>query len=281
MMTDREISKKAFEYYRQSWGQGIALHFYMLFVLFLISTSVRVFGLLIRYNTPPFNIMNAYVPRMTRMFVLGAVGIVAVMMIFIPSAYMLRRYYIGMITGAKLSTTRQYFGSNLPGTNRISITCAVTLGFLKICMLLPAMISSYIVYRCAFVSRLENLNTFILILFMLALGFTLVWAGFWIRYCISLSLTRYIVTLSPKMNIFDACDLSCRLMDSKHTRFIFFWLYNLRFLLPCLLIFPSPVLIPFVKISYTIFVRELMGQYWQDKYPLMIERWRRRSAAHL
>ena len=116
---------------------------------------------------------------------------------------------------------------------------------------------------------------------MLALGFTLVWLGLWIKYCISLSLTRYIVTLSPKMNIFDACDLSCRLMDSKHTRYIFFWIYNLRYLLPCLLIFPSSVFIPYVKISYTIFVKELMGNYWQDKYPLMIERWRRRSAAHL
>ena len=52
-------------------------------------------------------------------------------------------------------------------------------------------------------------------------------------------------------------------------------------LLPCLLLFPSSMCIPFVKISYTVFVRELMGNYWQDKYPLMIERWRRRSAAHL
>ena len=281
MMTDRQISKKAYEYYKYAWGQGIALHFYMMFIIALILSSQRVFVLLYKYNTPPFNIINTYVPHSTRMLAFAALGIVSVMMIYIPSMYMLRRYYIGMISGSKLSTSRQYFGANLTSTNKISIICAIVMGFLKLCTLVPAIISSYIVYRCAFVSRLENLNTFILIIFMLALGFTLVWAGFWIKYCISLCLTRYIVTLSPKMNIFDACDLSCRLMDSKHTRYIFFWIYNLRFLVLCLLVFPMSVVIPYVKISYTLFVKELMGSYWQDKYPLMIERWKRRSAAHL
>ncbi|MBO6141165.1 MAG: hypothetical protein J6O40_05150 [Ruminococcus sp.] len=281
MMTNRQISQKAVEYYRDSWGQGIALHFYMVFVYILILASVRVFGLLYEHNSPPFNIISTYVPRTTMLIVFGAVGTISVMLAYIPSMFMMRRYYIGIVSGSRLSTTRQFFGANLPFINRISITCALTMFFLKACTLLPALISSYIVYRCAFVSRLENLSTAILILFMLALGFTLVWAGFWIRYCISLCLTRYIVTLSPKINIFDACDLSCRLMDSNHTRFILFWVYNLRYLLPCLLLFPSSVCIPFVKISYTVFVRELMGNYWQDKYPLMIERWRRRSAAHL
>ena len=281
MLTNKQISEKARGIYRRYWGQGLVLHFYLLFVLMLILATARVFELLYSSGTPPFNYIKQYVPRATRFAFLGLVGAVMVMFIYIPTTYMLRRYFIGMISSYKISTTRQFFGANLPATNAISIKCAAAMLFLKICTLLPAALSSYIVYRCAFVARLENLSKLVLIVFMLSLGFTLVWLGFWIKYCISLSLTRYIVTLSPKMNIFDACDLSCRIMDSKHLLFISFWVYNLRYLVLCVLVFPTSLAVPFVKISYTLFVKELLGQYWQDKYPLMIERWRRRSAAHI
>ena len=281
MLTNREIADKARVIYRKHWGLGIALHFYMLFVLILIIASARVFELLYEKGTPPFDMIKAYVPLQTRVFVLATVGTVSVLMIYIPTMYMLRRYYIGMTSNYKISITRQFFGANLSSTNKVSIKCAITMGFLKLCTALPAILSSFIVYRCAFVARLENLSKLILLIFMLALGFTIIWTGFWIKYCISLCLTRYIITLSPKMNIFDACDLSCRLMDSKHMRYISFWVYNLRYLLTCLLVFPITLAVPFLKISYTLFVRELLGDYWQDKYPLMIERWRRRSAAHV
>ena len=281
MLTNREISAKARTVYRRHWGLGVVLHFYLLFVIILMLSTARLFELLYEKDTAPLSYIKTYVPKATRFMVLGIISSVMVLMIYIPTMYMLRRYFIGMVANYRISTTRQFFGANLSSTNAISIRCAAVMLFLKLITALPGAISSYIVYRCIFVARLENLSKWILILFMLALGFTLVWFGFWCRYCISLCLTRYIVTLSPKMNIFDACDLSCRLMDSKHTRYIFFWAYNLRYLLLCLAVFPISIVVPYVKISYTLFVKELLGQYWQDKYPLMIERWKRRSAAHI
>lgn len=281
MLTNQQIARKSREIQRHYWVQGIAIHFYLVFVILLILASARVFELLYRKDAPPFNYIKMYVPKNTRIVLLGLICSASVLIIYIPTMYMLRRYYIGMINGDRISTTRQFFGAHLTPTHKISIKCAAVMLFLKICTLLPALVSSYIVYRCAFVSRLENLSKLILLIFMLALGFTIIWVGFWIKYCISLCLTRYIVTLSPKMNIFDACDLSCRLMDSKHSTYIFFWVYNLKYLLTCLLVFPICIAIPFVKVSYTLFIKELLGHYWQDKYPLMIERWRRRSGTHI
>lgn len=281
MLTNREIAKKAREIHRRCWAQGVFLHFYLLFVILLILVSARVFTLLYASGTPPFNMIKNYVPKVTQLIFLAGLIAISLLVIYIPALYMLRRYYIGMVQNDRISTTRQYFGANLSGTKLIAMRCAVTMLFLKLFTLLPALVSSYIVYRCAFVARLENLSKLILIIFMLALGFTLVWVGFWLKYCISLSLTRYIVTLSPKMNIFDACDLSCRLMDSKHMRYVSFWFYNLKYLLPCLVVFPIPLAFPYVKLSYTLFVKDILGTYWQDKYPLMIERWRRRNAAHV
>ena len=281
MMTDRQIAEKARAIHRHYWGLGIALHFYLMFVVILIVATTRVLTLLYKSQTPPFNYIKQYVPKMTRYAFVVIVGGVMIFCIFVPAMYMLRRYYIGMLSHYRISTTRQYFGANLPFTNKVSIRCAAVMFFLKVCTLLPAMISAYIVYRCIFVSRLENLSKFVLIAFMLALGFTIIWFVLWIKYCISLCLTKYIVTLSPKMNIFDACDLSCRLMDSKHLRYVMFWLYNARYLVLCVFLFPVSIVVPYVKISYTLLVKELLGQYWQDKYPLMIERWKRRSAAHI
>lgn len=276
-MSIKEINKIAHDHFTKGWCTGIVLFIYRMFVATLLAAVIRLFSIFAVKRYGPFEIIYEYVPARTRMIVYGVMLFAAIMIIYVPALYMLRRYYIGIIYGREMSTTRQYFGAYIRQTKKVAVSCASVRLMLKFFTLVPAMLSSYIVYRCAFVSRLENLNTAILIVFMLSLGFTLVWIGFWIKYCISLCLAPYIMTLSPKMDPFDACDLSCRLMDGKHTVYISFWFYNLRYILPCALVFPAFICVPRVQISYTVFVRELLGMYWQDKYPLMIERWKRRA----
>lgn len=280
-MTNNEISKKATKVFNATWGECVMIHLYLTLLLFMLIAVYEIFMLLSRMSLTPFEIIDSYVPKSTQRMVGIMLSSVVVLIAYIPAVFMVRRYYIGLTTDALLYRSRQYFMSNLSRTRRTAILCFLITNMLKFMVLTPAILSSYIVYRCAFVSRLDDLSTFVLIVFMLSLGFTIVWAAFWLRYCISLTLAKYIVTLSPKINIFDACDLSRKIMDSKTSRYVSFWLYNSRYLLCCLLIFPSCIAIPYVRISYIYFVRELLGPYWQDKYPLMIERWQRRAAAHI
>ena len=276
-MNAHEISKKARACFKSHWCTGIALHYYFLFTTVLILAVIRVFVLFSKQRIRPFDLIYEYVPQKTREISFALILAAFLLVIYVPALFMIRRYYIVIITDKRMSTTRRFFGANLTATQKVAISCAMTRVLLKSITLTPALLSSYMVYRCAFVSRLENLSTIVLIVFMLALGFTIVWAGLWIRYCISLCLAPYIITLSPKMNPFDACDLSCRLMDGAHLRYLTFWLYNLRFIVPSMLLFPACLCLPIVRISYTYFVKDLLGVYWQDKYPLMIERWKRRA----
>ena len=276
-MTNKEIAKKAHSIFYSTWSECIALHLHITIILFLLLSTIQVISLLVKGSFSLFDIVDNYVPQSTQRTMGIMVISVVVLLLYVPVVYMLRRYYINLITGDKISTAKQYFMHNISSARKAAVSCLLTTTMLRAIVLIPALLSSYMVYRCAFVSRLENLNTMILILFMLALGFTLVWSVFWVKYCIGLSLTKFIITLSPKMNIFDACDLSQKIMDANITRYLSFWAYNIRYIIPCAMIFPSCVFVPYIRLSYTVFVKDLLGSYWQDKYPIMIERWQRRA----
>lgn len=118
-----------------------------------------------------------------------------------------------------------------------------------------------------------------LVCFMLCIGFSIVWVGELIHYFISLSLVQYIIAINPRANFFDACDLSVKLMDGKHSRVITFWMQTLpMLLLPCILVYPVLLVCPYIVECKLIFAREVMGDYWQDKIPSMARRWERQQA---
>ena len=83
------------------------------------------------------------------------------------------------------------------------------------------------------------------------------------------------MVLNPRTNIFDACDLSVRLMDGKHVRYITFVASYLKFLPFMLLIYPFFGVYPYFKVSYSLFMYELLGDKNHDKMPGMIKRWKK------
>ena len=85
------------------------------------------------------------------------------------------------------------------------------------------------------------------------------------------------MTLNPRTNIFDACDLSVRLMDGQHGRYISFLLSFVMYVPALLLVYPVFIIYPYFRLSYIVFLQDIMGSYWQDKMPSMIKRWRKYS----
>lgn len=202
-----------------------------------------------------------------------AVRIAAALLLFMPEVFFLRRHFIDISEGGGYSRTKQYIRSNaekiLP---RVLGTVFITT-LLKFFAAVPIAIGAYGIYYWGWVCKLDELTLMGLFVFMLSLGFTVVWTGVFIHYCISLSLTGYIMALNPRANIFDACDLSVRLMDGRHGRYISFILSFIKFLPLCLFIYPIFVVIPYFMFSYVVFIKDIMGDYWQDKLPAMIQRW--------
>ena len=145
-MTNKEITKKAHSIYYSTWSECIALHLHITIILFLLLSTVQVIKLLVKDSFSLFDIVDNYVPQSTQRTMGIMVISVVVLLIYVPVVYMLRRYYINLITGDKISTASQYFMHNLSSARKASVNCLLTTTMLRLIVLSPALLSSYMVY---------------------------------------------------------------------------------------------------------------------------------------
>lgn len=146
---------------------------------------------------------------------------------------------------------------------------------LKMLVALPLAVSVYgIIYYFRLGAR-GNVGLFGLMCFMISIGFTIIWSGVLLRYYLSLCLVPYIIDLNPRADLFDACDLSIKLMDGKHIRVVSFMISLIPVLLPCLFVYPFLFIYPYITECRLLLAKEIMGEYWQDKIPAMAKRWQK------
>ena len=158
---------------------------------------------------------------------------------------------------------------------KISLRSSLVMNFLKLVMFSPIVLSGYLIYMWGQRNRTDELTSLGLFVFMLCIGFTIIWTGIFIKYCASLALAPYIMSLNPRTNVFDACDLSAKLMDGHYGQYLSLLLSFVVYLPLMVLIYPIFVLYPFWAASYDTLIKDIMGDYWQDKMPAMIRRWQK------
>ena len=195
--------------------------------------------------------------------------------VLMPEFAVLRRLFIDVSRGENYIATRQYITAHATQYYRRAFKSAFIYHLIKFFGAVPILIGAYQIYYWGWVCKLNELTSAGLFCFMLSVGFTVVWIGVFGHYCMSLALTPYIMSLNPRANIFDACDLSVRLMDGQHYRYAAFLLSFCKFIPTLFLVYPCFVIYPYFQICYTILMEEILGDYWQDKLPGMIKRWKK------
>ena len=272
-MTNKQIRAKAVEKLNGHWGTAIALTVFK--VSFLLAWAVFeallyfIFDHLeIEYNFYPNYMFGTHFGRF-----MTIVRLLVLLFVFNPERYILRRIYVDIYSGRNFTETRRYIQHNSRAVHPRAIFSMMLPMALRMIVLSPIFVSLYGIYYWGFSQKSSSLTTAGLFVFMISIGFTIVWAGVFLHYCISLSMTKYIMLLNPRANIFDACDLSVRIMDGKHTRYIMFLLSFAKFIPLLLMFYPIFMLEPYFKMCWCAFAEEIMGSYWQDKYPAMIHRW--------
>ena len=195
--------------------------------------------------------------------------------IFSTQAYIARRSVIGFANDDK--TLERYLAAHLRLLLMPSLKCSMQLAGLKILVLSPAAFSAYGIAKSAQIGSSGKISIAGLFIFMLCIGFTIVWIGVCIHYFMSLSLVKYILVLNPRTEFFAACDLSIRLMEGKHYRVMMFYFSFIPFLPAVLLIYPCLVILPYFMDCRMILAKEIMGVHWQDKLPAMARRWEKRQ----
>lgn len=190
-----------------------------------------------------------------------------------PEIFLIRRQYIDILAGRDSFETRRYIMYNTRNIHPRATVSGFVPVMLRFFFALPLAVGVYGIYYFGYRQLSASLSTGTLFMFMLSLGFTAVWLGAFFHYSISLSLVKYIMALNPRANVFDACDLSVRLMEGNHIRYIRTVLSFVPYLPLLVLVYPIFLFVPFYRLTMMSLAREIMGDYWQDKLPAMIKRW--------
>ena len=274
-MTVKEIHKAAKVTLKSKSGSIISLSFFSscIFIFLVLCEIISYFALKQLGYEWIYSFQGLKADKSGLIYWISKIILFTILLL--PENAVLRRLFIDLIAGTSVADTRMYISAH-SGTFYIqALYYSFIPKFMKFFALVPAMISSYGIYYWGLNSRLSELTSSGLFGFMMCLGFTLVWLGVWIHYCISLALTPYIMALNPRSNIFDACDLSVRLMEGQHIKYLSFLFSFVKFIPLLLLVYPIYGIHPYYKVCYILFMEDIMGDYHRDKMPGMIKRWKK------
>lgn len=192
-----------------------------------------------------------------------------------PFFGLVRRLYMDIAMGSDIMDTREYVSAHSVKFYSNSFYAAFIQLVIKTTAITPAILTAYSACYWVREIRLSELTSGALFALMASLSMTVVWLFIALRYYISLALTPYIMALNPRCNVYDACDLSVKLMEGRHGRYLSFMAYFIKFVPALLLVYPYFAVYPYLKVSYALFMRELLGDRNQDKLPGMIKRWKK------
>ncbi len=275
MLSTAQIKKNAKASLSSQFGPSLTLTLHMITnvcLIFLVEFTVYLvldrLGLGYYYD-----IRN--IPKIPWVAVMWVFQAVVVLSFLTYQRQILRRLFIDVTLDRDYILTRQYLFAHTNEFIRISLRSSAVINFMKLCMLIPALLSSYLIFRWSIRNRTEELTSIGLFVFMICIGFTLIWLGVFVKYCASLALAPYIMSLNPRTSVFDACDLSAKLMEGHYGQYFSLICSFLPLVPLVLLIYPFFLIYPYWAVSYNSMIKDIMGDYWQDKMPSMIRRWQK------
>ena len=276
-MTDRELRRSAAKMLTKNTDVvtlAIIYFFSTAVGIFLIETFISV--VMRMFNDPEYSFFKQFKGQLgkTDIFLICA-RLLVYFIVFSLIQNVLLRYFINMTDGGDSDRFISMHWSRLLSP---CLRGSLELLLYKLMVASPLAIWIWGIHHFREKGVSEQLSMLDLVCFMLCIGFTIVWFGELVHYFISLSLVKYIFAINPRANFFDACDLSVKLMDGKHSRVISFWLHMVPYIVPGVLVYPLVVIYPFVTEANLLFCRSIMGDYWQDKIPAMARRWERQQA---
>ncbi len=274
-MTDKQIKAEALRRLEGNWGNGISLSVFMAaYVCFWVAVELLIYyimkGFDFEYTFTADCMLGTNFGRfMTLLRICALFGFL------LPEFFIMRRFFADISAGSAFSSTRHYIQHNTRRVFPRWIASSVTIFMLKFFVSVPLWIGIYGIYYCSSFSGSGSLTLPQMIGFMFSLGFSVVWAGVLVYYCLSLCLAKYIMTINPRAGVFDACDLSVKLMDGHRMRWARFTLSLVKYIPLILLFYPLFGIAPYFSSCYSVLAEEIMGDYWQDKFPNMVKRWQK------
>ena len=278
-MSNKEIRKLALK--KIIYGSDMALISTLYFftaVLFVTLSEMLIYILIKMAGIEDYHPLDpAYYARSHTALILLILRCTGYAALFSALMFLVCRSFISFTTESGTGGVNKFLTGHIGKLLLPSLKNNVRLILLKLLVATPLTISIYGIMYYTRLGERGGVDIGGLLLFMMSIGFTLVWIGVLIRYYISLSLVPYIIDLNPRANFFDACDLSIKLMDGNHTHTLGFMISLIPLLLPCLFVYPMFIIYPYIMECRLLFAKEIMGEYWHDKIPAMAKRWEKQA----
>ncbi len=276
-MSNKEIKRRAIAVIKGNVAPAAVsiLSIMLVFVLIvLIESFTYIIARLSGINYQPFEI--SFYRNSHAALIFLAVRILLYYIAFAAASYVARRTFINFTDSNE--GTERFSASHLRKTMLPAVKCSLCLTGLKLLVLSPISVGLYGMYYFVMQSRVGDITIFGMVLFMLSLGFSIVWFCVCLHYYVSLSMVNYIVALNPRTNFFDACDLSVKLMEGCFFRILSFCISMLPYLASLVFVYPILIVAPCSMECRLILAKDIMGDYWQDKLPAMARRWEKQQA---
>lgn len=275
-VTDTEIKKLSAQRYADNSGDCVALMIYQYSVItFILLAEYAAYYIFKNVGYDWFYSFKELVHGNSMTWIFWICKSVIELALVSPGNNLIRRLYLDVAMGRDITESRRYITAHSMKYFSKACYCAFVQWFIKITALIPGILAVCGINYWAHEITINELTSGALFCLTACLSISATWAFLAVKYYISLAMTPYIMALNPRTNIFDACDLSVRLMDGKHVRYITFVASYLKFLPFMLLIYPFFGVYPYFKVSYSLFMYELLGDKNHDKMPGMIKRWKK------
>ena len=274
-MTNNEIKREAKRILSKNSGDCASLMIFMLSVIaFILMCEITTYLVLKTIGWQwILDITQFFTNKIVRWY--WIIKVIILTMLLMPEFSIIRRLFLDTACGGSYISTRQFISAHSVKYYTNALYNSFIYYLIKFFTAVPGFICLYSIYYWVWIFRLNTLTSSGLFAFMMSIGFSLIYSGFYFHYCISISLTPYIMALNPRTNVFDACDLSVKLMEGNHSRYISYLLSFVKYLPALVFVCPFFAIFPYFKTGYILLVRDIMGYYWQDKMPGMVKRWKK------
>lgn len=274
-MNINDIKRKAAERLAATAGSCVTVSAFLYSVIsfFILCESIIYLGL--RGNGYGYFYSPARVIHSRPAMIFWAAHLALDMILISMVPFILKRVMLDIATNKSVEDSRRYISAHAWALYKKSFLVNLELCFLKGFTAVPGIIGIYGINHWSRILLVDELTSVGLFCLTGSISLTCVWAILWSHYLLSLSLTPLIMTLNPRSNIFDACDLSVKIMDGRRGQYLRFLGAFLKYLPLAAMIYPLLLLYPYFYLSRLLFQLELLGPRGVDKMPGMIRRWKK------
>lgn len=259
-MTNKEIINSALSKLKGNWGNAVVIGVafiamsLMIFLCHLVNfVAYRVMG----YGTVSLKLHNVSILQIASTTALNLAFLVVLIMAYSTAI----RQFIDMSQGRGYNLSRNLIMKRKRHFFKISVVPFFTKIFIIFLSMIPGILGYDSVKNLSeLATQQESLSVFTLLFFMMSVFMIILSAFITLNSILSLHLLGTLILLNPLMPITQAVALCFKRSEGNKIRIISFYIYFLKYLWSCILVYPIIIVFPFYLMCNLVLCQDILGK---------------------